>query len=282
VSPVDEFRAAVSDAGMVPPSLVIVDGRWHRFSPSGRRGDDAGRYRLFQRGRLVGAFVDHRSDLSVTFRSGGGPMASRAEVDAARRRAAEEEAAGHRAAAEAARELWERGRAAVDVPYLLRKRVGAHGVRALGSSLLVPCRAGAELWSVQTIRPDGRKRFVPGSRTRGTYLAIRGAGRLAVCEGYATGATIHEVTGWSVAVAFSAGNLGPVVRALSHLCPVVCADDDAWTPGNPGLTAARACGVPVLVPRWSGDRGEGTDFNDLAIAEGRSAVEKCLDLDPTG
>ena len=44
-------------------------------------------------------------------------------------------------------------------------------------------------------------------------------GVLVVCEGFATGASIHEATGHAVAVAFNAGNLLPVAQALPDLSP---------------------------------------------------------------
>ena len=99
------------------------------------------------------------------------------------------------------------------------------------------------------------------------------SGRLVVCEGYATGATLHEETGHAVAVAFNAANLLPVAQALRAKFPrialVVASDDDWQTEGNPGLTAAteaaRAIGGRLAVPDFTGyDRSnKDTDFNDL-------------------
>ena len=47
---------------------------------------------------------------------------------------------------------------------------------------------------------------------------------------------------------------------------------------NPGITdarkAAREVGALVAIPVWSGERGTGTDFNDLHLAEGLIAVEQ--------
>ncbi|MBL0168493.1 MAG: toprim domain-containing protein, partial [Propionivibrio sp.] len=73
---------------------------------------------------------------------------------------------------------------------------------------------------------------------------------------FATGASIHEATGYPVAVAFNAGNLEPVAKALRAKFPdlrlIVCADDDVGTAGNPGMTkataAARAVGALLAVP----------------------------------
>jgi putative DNA primase/helicase len=61
-------------------------------------------------------------------------------------------------------------------------------------------------------------------------------------------------------VAFNAGNLEPVARAIRAKFPklhiVICADNDVATPGNPGLTrateAARAVRGFVVAPDFSG------------------------------
>jgi putative DNA primase/helicase len=63
-----------------------------------------------------------------------------------------------------------------------------------------------------------------------------------------------------VAVCFNCGNLVAVARALRAKFPrlrfVVCADNDAGTPGNPGLTAAhqaaKAIGAGVAFPSFEG------------------------------
>ena len=102
-----------------------------------------------------------------------------------------------------------------------------------------------------------------GGRIAGSYSPL---GQLTdvmlVCEGYATGATLHMATGYSVAVAFNCGNLTAVARALRSkfktMRILVCADDDSQTPGNPGLTrareAARSVRGAVIAPRFEGVR----------------------------
>jgi putative DNA primase/helicase len=86
-------------------------------------------------------------------------------------------------------------------------------------------------------------------------------------------------------MAFNAGNLLPVARALRGDFPdlrlIVCADDDAKTPGNPGLTkareAAQAVGGLLAVPDFGSNRPEGaTDFNDLHRHAGPEAVRAAI------
>lgn len=177
-------------------------------------------------------------------------------------KAREEDAARVRAEAAArALKLWRTAKpASNDHPYLIRKGVPAYGLRLLRDQLLVPARdIEGRLHSMQFIGPDGGKRFLTGGRIAGCYYAIgRPDDALLLAEGYATAATLHQATGRAVAVCFASGNLGAVARALRSKFPrlrlVVCADNDAATAGNPGLTAAReaarAVGGLVAVPHF--------------------------------
>ena len=81
------------------------------------------------------------------------------------------------------------------------------------NALLIPVldESGA-LQSLQRIYPDGSKRFLVGGKIQGGHFVIRGQQEkpIAICEGLATGASIHQATGWTVYVAFSANNLQAV------------------------------------------------------------------------
>ena len=154
---------------------------------------------------------------------------------------------------------------------------------------MVPMRTNRELHSLQYIGADGDKRFLTGGRVTGCYFSIgsmKDAAALCIAEGFATGASIHEATGRPVAVAFNAGNLLPVAKALRAKHPdlslIICADDDAGTGGNPGLTKATEAAQEVsgllAVPDFGPDRKDGaTDFNDLAAAQGPEAVRRCIE-----
>ena len=95
--------------------------------------------------------------------------------------------------------------------------------------------------------------------------------RIWICEGYATGASLHEDRHECVVVAFDCHNLLPVAETISrqwkpqNLC--VMADDDQQTPGNPGVTAAKEValklGIEFFVPEFTANRPTwATDFND--------------------
>jgi putative DNA primase/helicase len=173
-------------------------------------------------------------------------------------------------------------------PYLVAKGVGAHGIRRAGNRLLIPVRdPHGVLHGLQRITGTGEqnKRFSKGTSTTGHFhliSTIKDDGPLCIAEGYATAASIHEATHAPVAVAFNCGNLPPVAKALRAAYPkqtiVICADDDRHTSGNPGVThaneAARAVGGLVVIPRFTDPAGRGTDFNDLAQAEGLDVVRE--------
>ena len=165
--------------------------------------------------------------------------------------------------------------AAPSHPYLVRKNVKTYGIKQLGEILLIPLYKDDALTGLQRIMPDGEKRFLKGSDTTGAYFVIAGDdSAICIAEGYATGATIHELTGYTVFLAFNCGNLGAVARKVRAMSPegeiIICADNDRFTDGNPGLSkaklAARAIGAKLAIPEFLGS--EGTDFNDLAAIYG--------------
>ena len=199
-----------------------------------------------------------------------------------------------------------------DSPYLERKRVRGHGVRYSPSgngTIAIPmCDADGRIWGLQIIRANraGRhkleKEYWPAGLEKIGHFHLIGSpqagGVVLVAEGYATAATLHAASGLPVAVAYDAGNLLHVAKALAEAYAririVVCADDDylqrcklckAPTPvaepactscglphgqTNPGVEAAKAAAFAVsgivLVPQWPFDRDGAklTDFNDLA------------------
>jgi phage/plasmid primase-like uncharacterized protein len=107
-------------------------------------------------------------------------------------------------------------------PYLADKGVQSHGLRQDDAGrLLVPVQdANGRLWTVQKIGPDGFKQFQEGGRVEGGHFAIgdvRQPGPILIAEGYATAATLHEITGMPAIVAFNAGNLVPVAQTYRAL-----------------------------------------------------------------
>lgn len=190
------------------------------------------------------------------------------------------------AAARAAR-IWTSARPAPDShPYLIAKQAAPLALRMdAGRRLVVPLQdIGGRIHSLETIAPDGAKRFLAGGAKRG-HFAVVGAepaplaepgGPLLICEGWATGASLHMATGHMVIAAMDAGNLMPVAEALRARFPaadlVLVADNDEKPDRdtNPGVEAARKVALAVdgrlAVPDSPGDA------NDLFCAEGPEAV----------
>lgn len=262
-----QFRDAIQAAGLTPPATIEADGRLRRFASNGRRGDAAGWYLLHGDGIPAGSFGDWRTGFSQAWRADTGRSLTpaeeathRAKVEAMRREREAEEAKRKAEAKAKAAAIWQKAEPAPeDHPYLIRKGIKAHGARLHKGALVIPMRTGGELHSLQFIGADGDKRFLTGGRVAGCYCSIgtvREAAALCIAEGFASGATIREATGYPVAVAFNAGNLGLVAKAMREKLPdlplILCADDDSGTKGNPGLTkateAARAVGGLLAIP----------------------------------
>ncbi|MBS75725.1 toprim domain-containing protein [Variovorax sp.] len=306
--PIELFRSAIQASGMSAPELIHGDGRLHRFSPSGRRSDDAGWYVLHLDWVPAGTFGNWRAgtqerwcarsdcDLTTAERN-----ALRDRIRAAQKLRDQDAERRKQTAAERAMLLWAAAISAVGHPYLLQKRVKPMGLRigpwekwdpetgeveTLRNVLYVPMRdTGGKLWSLQGITESGKKLFLPGGRVKACYHSIgQPSGRLVIAEGYATGATVHEATKSAVAVAFNSGNLESVARALRAKFPclsIVIAADDDWkttdvdgVPCNPGLRAAKlaaaAVGGLVAIPDFTGlpRKEHHTDFNDVACLAG--------------
>ena len=190
----------------------------------------------------------------------------------------------HESARDRAGSMWSESSPVGDHPYLTAKGVPGYGLRQTGDVLLVPLRdVAGTLHSLQTIDADGCKRFLPGGKVKGCYHSIgQPDDCIVVCEGFATGASIHAATGQAVACAMNAGNLQTVAQALHAKYPalriLIAADDDYLTDGNPGMAAARqaalSVGGMVAVPLFDANRpAKATDFNDLHQAQGLEAVK---------
>jgi putative DNA primase/helicase len=204
-------------------------------------------------------------------------------------------------AARRASAAWKKCAEDGDCAYLHRKGVGAHGIRFSPTSgaMVIPMLDTANnIHGLQIIRGDQKgqgklgKEFWPSGLIKKGHFHLIGlpGPLLLIAEGYATAASLYEATGIPVAVAFDAGNLAPVATALRKRYKktrmLICADDDAFSQGNPGVTCASAAALEVggayVAPVFSNEvarreayeaKGEKiTDFNDLHMAEGLHVV----------
>ena len=288
------FWKAMKDAGLASENPPIDDGDIHRFTVEGdKSGSDNGWYILHGDGLPAGVFGSWRTDESHKWLAKAEKQLTPNErkahserMETVRKQRAEEQAKRHTEAASKCVELW--GKAApnvkVDHPYLLSKQVKAFGLRQLNNVLLIPLRSSeGKLDSLQFIQPDGSKTFKSGGAVTGRYHSIGDlTPKLYICEGYATGATIHEATGCGVAVAFNAGNLKAVAEVLQNKHTdtelVIAADNDAGNETNTGIIkaqeVAKKLGIAWTYPELNGEK---CDFNDLCAASGLGEVTRQIE-----
>ncbi|MCQ1053705.1 PriCT-2 domain-containing protein [Acinetobacter baumannii] len=99
---------------------------------------------------------------------------------------------------------------------------------------------------------------------------------IAIVEGYATGCSVHEATGWAVMVAFDCGNLVSVAKIARDHFPhaeiIIAGDNDANGAGNKAASeAGQAINGRVILPHNVGD-----DWNDVHQRDGLEAVQSAL------
>jgi putative DNA primase/helicase len=296
---ISQFREALTARGIVPPDELIADGVIHRCDVDGKKGKGDASYLFHLDGIPAGGFENWcdgqrwqnwRADIGRAL-TPSEEAAHRERVEAARKQRQADEAKRHEEARKLCAYTWNQSKPVTPEsphPYLVKKMVFPYGLKVTGNGrLIIPMRdASGTLHSLQFIDADGRKRFKTGGRKHGCYFTIgKPNGVLCVCEGYATGASIHEVTGHAVAVAFDAGNLKAVALALREKLPevriILCADDDFRTEGNPGcakaIEAARAVNGMIAYPVFGEERSaEDTDFNDMFNKHGAEAVARAI------
>jgi len=180
--------------------------------------------------------------------------------------------------------------ASADHPYLVRKRIEPHGIKIdRAGRLVVPVSdASGEILSYQTIDAEGNKRFLKGGKIEGGFYELRGNRKVIfIGEGFATCASIHQATGFTTLVAFDCGNLAKVAKSAKEMFLgsriVICADNDQFTEGNPGITKAKAAASLVFgeivypIFNESDLASKPTDFNDLHTLQGIEAVKEQIE-----
>ena len=300
------FKNAILNAGSYPPEHFIADGKLHRFHIQGhKQGKQNGAYFLHVDGKPNGFFEDFANNIKFKWKADGPvkppSLGEREQFKAKKTQAEKVQIQKYEQAAITAQRYVDNSKLlkAPDHPYLIKKQVKAFGVYRfktwhkrikneagqwisldLHNVLLIPLiDLYGKVWNVQAIFSEphpalGRdKDFLPGGRLGGLFHAIGQATNdgVLICEGYSTGASLHDATGFQVLCAMSAGNLLPVAQVIRAIDArkkiIIVADNDELKPNNPGLTAAKKAALAVggflVVPPASGD------FNDYAIQGAR-------------
>lgn len=293
----EQFRLAMRDSGLVFDGEIHADGKLHRFKACGDKRASSW-YVLHDGGHPVGVFGCHKRGIPKTtwvgtkgWQPSAADIAKMRQQEARKRRDDITKAAAARIKAKklwaACRKVGDSGNASH--PYLTLKGITAPygiGFDAHDNIVLPLQDSTGKLHSLQFISPDGVKMFLSGGRVRGCFFAIVGGfdNTAIVCEGFATGVSIHQATDAAVLCAMFAANLEAVARECKKAYPtadiIIAADNDAWTDGNPGVTqaklAADAIGAKLAVPTFCTKHlaETPTDFNDLHRLCGLRAVRE--------
>ena len=288
---------------------IVPDGTMHRFAlPDDRGGKRSGWYVAYADGVACGVWGNWKTGLSEKITGLDADLATNAPariVSELERTMLRQRIESMQAAREAERQAKAREarkwsaqiyaaahEAGPENPYLRLKGLTAApgGAREDGSgALIIPLydSTGA-MAGVQSILPNGTKRFPWGFAKKGCFAWLDGAQEtVLICEGYATACSLHAATGYAVVAALDAGNLPEVAPVIRQVLPqsriIICADNDQWTqkqgrPWNPGMEyarrAANAVGGSVISPSFRDLAGNPTDFNDLQVREGLDEVRQ--------
>ena len=298
IDPRQEFARKLEELGLdLRGELPVLDGRTHRVPLLAKNGKGLdGAYCLHGDGIPAGWAQNHITGVLVKLRATGVVLAPEERERQQRERAERlreaeaERRAAYEAAASRCKEMWDRFGDVTDAPYLEAKGVAAFGLKQDGLNLIIPVRnVDGEMRGFQAIAPDGQKAFARGIEKKGNFHLIGedkdlSQGEILLCEGYATGASLHMATDMPVAVAFDAGNLRSVAEAIRERHPnaaiIICADNDHTRENNIGVEkakeAAQAVGGIAVIPEFSREEKERglTDFNDLHRSRGLSAVRE--------
>jgi len=293
---IDALKIEISNHGMTPPEH-IEPGKMTRFSDNGGRNkngwcilninsDGTG-------GAAFGSWRNESLNKNWFYNPNGKALTGKQQQDLtkqiaqAQEKAELEQKAKQAQAAKKATGIWNNA-GPVDSKhgYLVKKQINPYGLKQSGKVLIVPVLnfRGAIL-SLQQIEPDGQKKFFPGGQVKGGSFVIgdiKKADSFYICEGYATGATIHKATNKPVIIAFNSGNLKTIAQLFKTEYPskkiIIAGDNDIETekeietnPGRKaGKEAAQAIGAELILCPVN------SDFNDLMQAQGMDAVKKVL------
>ncbi len=295
-----KFSNAMTERGLACPYPLIADAKIHRYQiPGDKSGSKNGWYEFYEDGNPTVVFGSWKTGEKYTESTKNPKDLSPLEQQQHRRRVAQalQEAEQERQriqneAALQARVIWNQAIPAPgDFPYLTKKQIKPHGSRLYHGRLVIPLiDAVGTIISLQFIAKDGRKQFHTGGSLVGNFFPMGEPESVVyLVEGFSTGATIYEVCGLPVVVAFTPGNLKPVALHLRQKYPksriILAADNDTFTTGNPGLTkakeAAEAVNGIVVFPTFKeqGTNGDPpSDFNDLSRLEGAEVAHAQLSV----
>jgi putative DNA primase/helicase len=184
-------------------------------------------------------------------------------------------------------------------PYLTFKGLGnADGLKIEKDQLLIPLfdLANGKVENLQRIYPDRSKRFLKNGRITGLCCPCgllnmqsewpEQLTKVFICEGYATAASVYQMTNQPALAAMNSGNLLAVGKAAKEKWPdteiVFAGDDDYLTEQKRGINpgklkaneAAHELDAQVSFPPFTLEQKFAglSDWNDYWLGSNRSAA----------
>ena len=303
MTPQEEFAEKLQELGcIVDKGHPFMDGQKHRIETVGdKKGEKSGFYVGYMDGHPAGYIKNNRTGQEEKWKAKGYSLSpeekAKLKAEAAQKLKEREEnkLELQQKAVERIKYYMKDYRALAEgetTPYLKAKGIQAQpGIMTDkdGKKTFIPVyNIAGELKSMQYINEDGTKRFAKDSQQEGCLHVIgtkdlKAANTIILAEGYATAATINEVTDDTVAcvATFNSGNLPLVAKELGKEFPnkqfIIAGDDDLAVKAkqgfNPGREKALEAGsilnckvvLPIFAPGEQLENSkEFTDFNDLA------------------
>lgn len=182
-------------------------------------------------------------------------------------------------------------------PYLEKKNVKVYGARFFNQEkkIVVPLfNIEGKIQSLQFIDKDGNKKFYPHASTSGAFFSMglqtsQESDPILVCEGFATGSKIHQLTGLPTVCAMSCDNVINVTKAFKSSSKykdrqiIIMTDNDIKTEKgykakngvafNPGINAGKKAveagnAIGYIAPTFNYETPEGSDWDDYALTHG--------------
>jgi len=291
-----------------------MDGKRHRAQVlEDKPGQMSGTYIGYNDGHPAGYFKNFQTGETGNWKFDGKTQTlserDKAQLlaESAQRRTLRENelATKHQETAQRIEAFWNKSTEAQEHPYLSNKGVASYGLRidthgplqledqqwSKPGNLIVPIRdMEGKILSALSIDENGVKRLAKGGQKHGGHFVLGNIEKdttLLFAEGYATAATLHELTGKPVVVTIDSGNLPVVAEAYRAKYPdkmlVIAGDNDHKRPieKNVGLKkaheAAKSVNGHLLIPKFD-SATSGSDWNDLAKLRGKESVKQTLQL----
>jgi putative DNA primase/helicase len=206
----------------------------------------------------------------------------------------------NRAVGKKAKEIWDnKGTDVLETPYTQKKDIKKYSAKINEDLILMIAlrNINSFLTNIQFIDPTGNKKFMKGGTVVGSFAQIgyiNNRDIIILCEGYATGATLHEQLRRPVVCSMTASNLPVVAALLKEKYPynkiAIAADNDRFQKNaivneNAGLIKAKEAQKllgdkchSLLLPKFKDhlyeeERHDLIDWNDFQKEYGNNDFE---------